>query len=137
MIDATEHDLWARVAAAGWADVAIGFEDFLLTLGRVNSHRACAHCFLATYQDESIAAGAICLCESVALLAGASTIPKWRGKGAQTALLEARLRYAAKSGCDIAMIVTQPGSASQRNAERQGFRVAYTRTKWRRPRTLV
>jgi hypothetical protein len=24
-----------------------------------------------------------------------------------------------------------PGSASQRNAERQGFRIAYTRMKWR------
>ena len=24
----------------------------------------------------------------------------------------------------------EPGSASQRNAERQGFRIAYTRVKW-------
>lgn len=30
----------------------------------------------------------------------------------------------------LAMMVAQPGSASQRNAERQGFRTAYTRTKW-------
>ena len=29
------------------------------------------------------------------------------------------------------MIVAQPGSGSQRNAERNGFRIAYTRTKWR------
>lgn len=28
------------------------------------------------------------------------------------------------------MMGAQPGSASQRNAERQGFRVAYTRVKW-------
>jgi len=28
------------------------------------------------------------------------------------------------------MMVAAPGSASQRNAERNGFRVAYTRTKW-------
>jgi hypothetical protein len=26
----------------------------------------------------------------------------------------------------------QPGSGSQRNAERNGFRIAYTRIKWRR-----
>jgi hypothetical protein len=26
-----------------------------------------------------------------------------------------------------------PGSASQRNAERHGFRIAYTRTKWQKP----
>jgi len=30
------------------------------------------------------------------------------------------------------MMCAAPGSASQRNAERQGFRIAYTRTKWQR-----
>jgi len=29
-------------------------------------------------------------------------------------------------------MVAEAGSNSQRNAERQGFRVAYTRIKWRR-----
>ena len=45
-------------------------------------------------------------------------------------LLEERLRYGASHGCTVAMMVTQPGSGSQRNAERHGFRIAYTRTKW-------
>jgi hypothetical protein len=45
--------------------------------------------------------------------------------------LEHRLPYGALQGCDIAMMVSAPGSASQRNAERQGFRIAYTRIKWR------
>jgi hypothetical protein len=52
------------------------------------------------------------------------------GQGAQASLLESRLRYAAEQGCDIAMMCALPGSASQRNAERQGFRIAYTRIKW-------
>ncbi len=69
--------------------------------------------------------------EGVALLAGASTVPEARRRGAQLALLDARLAYAAERGCDIAMMCAQPGSASQRNAERQGFRIAYTRIKWR------
>ena len=38
-----------------------------------------------------------------------------------------RLRMAAKAGCKIAVVMTQPGSGSQRNMERQGFRVAYTK----------
>jgi hypothetical protein len=41
------------------------------------------------------------------------------------------MRYAADRGCDLAMMVAEAGSESQRNAERQGFRVAYTRMKWR------
>jgi hypothetical protein len=50
---------------------------------------------------------------------------------ANAAFVEARLRFAAERGCDLAMMGALPGSASQRNAERQGFRIAYTRTKWR------
>jgi len=64
------------------------------------------------------------------LLAGASTVPEGRRQGAQLALLDARLRHAAAHGCDLAMMCAAPGSASQRNAERNGFRIAYTRTKW-------
>jgi predicted acetyltransferase len=70
--------------------------------------------------------------EGVALLAGASTVPSARRQGAQSALLHARLRHASTQGCDIAMMGAAPGSDSQRNAERQGFRVAYTRIKWRK-----
>ena len=68
--------------------------------------------------------------DRVALLAGASTVPEGRRQGAQLALLDARLQTAVDAGCDLAMMVAAPGSASQRNAERQGFRIAYTRTKW-------
>ena len=67
----------------------------------------------------------------MALLAGAATIPRWRGRGGQRALLEARLRFAVEQGADLAIMAAAPGSSSQRNAERQGFRIAYTRIKWR------
>ncbi len=67
----------------------------------------------------------------VALLAGASTIPEMRRRGLQAALLEARKRYAFEHGYQLAMMVTESGSQSQRNAERKGFRIAYTRIKWR------
>jgi len=79
-----------------------------------------------------IASAALCFCGGVALFAGACTIPEGRRQGAQLALLETRLRYAAERGCDVAMMCAEPGSASQRNAERHGFRIAYTRTKWQR-----
>jgi hypothetical protein len=41
------------------------------------------------------------------------------------------MRYAFEHGCDLAMMAAAVGSESQRNAERKGFRIAYTRTKWR------
>jgi hypothetical protein len=126
-----DEGLWARTAARGWADVAPELGDYLLELERIVPHQRNAYCFLAAKQGEAIAAGALCLFEGVAMLAGASTIPQHRKQGAQLALLEQRLRFGAEQGCDLAMIGAAPGSASQRNAERQGFRVAYTRTKWR------
>jgi hypothetical protein len=37
------------------------------------------------------------------------------------------MQVAAQAGCEVAVIVTQGGSTSQRNAERLGFRVAYSK----------
>ncbi|HWS54314.1 MAG TPA: GNAT family N-acetyltransferase [Pyrinomonadaceae bacterium] len=124
-----EHELWARTAAAGWGESA-ELADFMLGLAQVSAKRSDALSFLAELDGRPIATGALSICEGVALLAGASTIPDGRKQGAQLALLDARLRYASERGCDLAMMCAQPGSASQRNAERQGFRIAYTRVKW-------
>ena len=77
------------------------------------------------------AAGALILHEGVALFGGAATVPELRRRGMQAVLLCERMRYAAEHGCDLAMMVAEAGSNSQRNAERKGFRVAYTRLKWK------
>ena len=63
----------------------------------------------------------------VAQLCGAATLPEHRRQGVQSALLDARLDLARRAGCDIAVVTTQPGSKSQQNVERQGFRLLYTR----------
>ncbi len=125
-----EHELWARTAAGGWSEFT-ELADFMLELAQVSAKMSNGLSFLAELDGQPIATGALSICEGVALLAGASTIPEGRQQGAQLALLDSRLRYAAEQGCDIAMMCAQPGSASQRNAERQGFRIAYTRVKWR------
>ena len=74
-----------------------------------------------------IATGSLGVHEGVALLAGASTVVEERGRGAQRALLIARLDEAKKRGCDVALMVAEPGSTSQRNFERLGFQVVYTK----------
>ena len=129
LIRAGEEELWAQTAAEGWGEF-VELADFMLDLARVSARRADALSFLAELDGRPVATGALSISDGVALLAGASTIPAARKQGAQAALLDARLRYAAERGCDIAMMCALPGSASQRNAERQGFRIAYTRVKW-------
>jgi GNAT superfamily N-acetyltransferase len=128
-----EHELWAQTAARGWSEFT-EFADQVLELSRVSAKRAGASSFLAEIEGEPVATGGIGIYDGVVLLAGASTVPEGRRQGAQAALLRSRLRFAAEQGCDIAMMCAQPGSTSQRNAERNGFRIAYTRIKWRLPR---
>lgn len=128
-----EADLWARVAADGWSSESPEIAAFVLEMGQVSARSAGTFCFLAELDGAPVAAGALSVGDGVALLAGASTVPAMRGRGAQRALLQARLRFAAEQGCDLVMIGAQPGSASQRNAERQGFRIAHTRIKWHLP----
>jgi len=126
-----ELEEWARTAAAGWAD-AIELNDSMFGLMKVVGDAEDLRIYFAEIEGRPVATGALAMHGGVALLAGGATIPEWRNRGAQRALLEHRLSCAAKAGCDLAMMGAAPGSASQRNAERQGFRIAYTRIKWGR-----
>ena len=130
VVEKNEMDLWARTASEGWSEFA-EVADFMRELNHVVAHSE-GLSFVGELDGQQIATGALTIAGDVALLAGASTIPAARRQGAQLAMLEDRLRHAAAQGCNIAMIVTAPGSGSQRNAERHGFRIAYTRSKWGR-----
>jgi ribosomal protein S18 acetylase RimI-like enzyme len=82
----------------------------------------------AALVDGVLAAGAgLRTADGVAQLTGAATVPAYRRRGAQSALLSARLADSVAAGCDVAVITTQPGSRSQENAQRRGFTLLYTR----------
>ncbi len=127
-----EYAAWAKVSAEGWSSAGPEVSAFVEQLGRTMAQARGVHCFVGELEGAPIAASALYLVDGVALLAGASTVPAARGRGAQRALLEARLAFAAAHGAELAMVVTEPGSASQRNAERAGFAPVYGRTKWER-----
>jgi GNAT superfamily N-acetyltransferase len=129
VVNHDEQDLWAVTAAEGWREFT-EVDDLMHDLMSVSAAREDGACFLVELNGQPIAAGALFIHHDVALLAGASTIPEWRGRGAQRLLLQHRLQYALEAGCDLAMVCAEPGSASQRNSEREGFRIAYTRIKW-------
>ena len=126
-----EAALWAEISARGWAHDHTELLDFMREFGSIAFKRPQSPCFLAELDGVPGAAGSLCMHEGVALFAGAATVPEMRHRGLQSALLAERLRYAQEHGCDLAMMVALPGGESQRNAERNGFRIAYTRTKWR------
>jgi len=134
VIDRSETEQWTDISARGWAPDAPELGQFMRDLGRITVERERTWCFLAEVDGVAGAAGALAIHDGVALFAGAATVPELRHRGLQSALVAARMRFAADRHCDLAMMVAEAGSGSQRNAERRGFRVAYTRTKWSRPR---
>ena len=82
----------------------------------------------AAFRDGVLAGGAdFRITDGIAQLAGAATAPAHRRNGVQSALVAARLADANAAGCDVAVIITQPGSKSQENAQRRGFDLLYTR----------
>ena len=72
-------------------------------------------------------AGLIIPDHGIVALFGASTLQLYRGRGLQTAILRRRREVAVQAGCEYAVIVTQGGTTSMRNAERLGFTLAYSK----------
>jgi GNAT superfamily N-acetyltransferase len=124
-----EARLWAQVVAQGFAD-SFPVTDALLDVMEGFFHRdgTCSF-FLALAGQQPAGGGAAAAYKGVGGLFGASTLPSFRRRGVQSALLAERLRWAQQQDCDLAVSIAQPGGASQRNIERFGFHVAYTRTK--------
>jgi len=85
--------------------------------------------FVSSVQSKVVACGTglVIPQHKVFALCGAGTLAEYRGRGLQTALLCARMAAAAEAGCEYAVVVTQGGTTSQRNAERLGFCVAYSK----------
>jgi len=99
-------------------------------LERIYRDMACATGFrryLARLGGDPAGGGNLRLCDGVAQLCGAATLPAFRRRGIQTAMLFTRLQDAGDAGCDIAVVTTEPGSRSQQNVQRAGFGLLYSR----------
>jgi GNAT superfamily N-acetyltransferase len=82
-----------------------------------------------------VAAAALMLHGQVAEFAGASTLPEYRGRGAQSALLAARARRAAAAGVKWLSAETGRPEEGQQNPSlnnmlRAGFETRYQRQNW-------
>lgn len=83
--------------------------------------------YIARVHGTNAGGAGLRLSEGIAQFCGASTLPAFRRRGVQAALLRCRLRDAAEAACDVAVVTTQPGSKSNHNAQRQGFALLYAR----------
>jgi len=122
-----EGDLWSHSVGRGF------FEQGDLTTEEMNVGRAIfsmpgALCYLAVAETgEPAGGGALTIHSGLATLFADSTVPEFRRQGFHRELISARLNEAIACGCDAATASTLPGSTSQRNYERLGFEVVYTK----------
>lgn len=87
--------------------------------------------YLAELDGAPAAAALLVTDDRIGCLAGASTLPAFRGRGCQTALIRRRISDAAAAGClEVCALTANP--ASRRNLERCGLALAYTKTAWRK-----
>lgn len=93
-------------------------------------HAAGARVFLAWADGVPAGTGGMAIRDGLVNCFGDATLQQYRGRGLQSALIQARLQTAQREGATLAMVTTMPGTISQRNYERAGYQVAYTRCKF-------
>ena len=96
-----------------WLAITVTVPGFLLMSARVGKELA--------------GGGSLRIDGTIAQVAGAATLPAFRRRGVQSALLAWRLAAARASGCEVAVVTTQPASKSQQNVQRSGFHLLYSR----------
>jgi GNAT superfamily N-acetyltransferase len=130
-----QDDLWLHVAASGFAaadasgaTVPAPPSDLLANIKKVMSgfiHPDFERLLVWVDGEPAGAANAYVI-DGVLGIAGTATLPAYRKRGVQQAVVAHALNRAL-GRAELAMATTEPGSISQRNFERFGFQVIYTR----------
>ena len=132
-VDAGKSDDFARVVVE-----AYGMPEWTAPLAANVVGRDGWSCYVAYAEGDPAGAGALFVHDRVGWLGFAATREQYRGRGAQSAILAARIENARQQGCTI--VTTETGelqegrpSSSYRNIVRAGFREAGVRPNYRAP----
>ena len=86
--------------------------------------------YLASLGGVPAGIGVLFIKDGAGTLAAAATIPSFRNKGVQNALIIERLKTAKLMGCKLVTGQAKFGSTSQNNMEKAGLSIAYTKAIW-------
>ncbi|GHO59228.1 N-acetyltransferase [Ktedonobacter robiniae] len=100
--------------------------DSIRTLIDISSNQ----CFFAFIEKRVAAIAVLSVTQQIGYLGLAATLPSFRGYGCHKALLQVRIEKAASQGCQLVVGQAGVGTISQRNMERLGLRLAYTKVDW-------
>jgi GNAT superfamily N-acetyltransferase len=125
-VEPHENELYVNTVIGGFFGREL-LNEQEMDLGVTLFHMPCSEAFLAFFDGQAAGGGGMSIRNKAASLFSDSTLPQFRGRGVHPAVIRARLASAQKAGCDLAIAGTAPGSPSQRNYEKLGFQVAYTK----------
>jgi len=97
-------------------------------LGTTLLHMPSSAAYLASIDGHPAGGGGLSIRNGVASFFGDATLPAFRHRGVHAAIIGARIAHAMTSACKLITAGTVPGSSSQRNYQRLGFQIAYTKT---------
>lgn len=111
--------------------------ELLAALARIAQARGDTSTFVARVDGQVAGSAGLSVMETpqgrVGELYIASTLPEFRSRGVQAALLQARLAAAKAAGCALVFVGARPANTSARNTERAGFGLAFTKATFARP----
>ncbi len=101
-------------------------EHAIETAMRIAAHPRCQG-YVVRLGEEWVAGGTLEIDGDICSLIGAAVASAYRRRGIQTAIMLHRIERARQSGCRLAVIHSRPGIATERNAARLGFFLAYSK----------
>ena len=132
-LSADRGEQMARVQIAGFE-----MPDILVPWSARQASTPGWHCWGAFDGDDMVACAMLFVHDGAGHLSGAATLPEHRGRGAQGALMKARIDYATERG--LHWITAETGSEtpeepnpSLHNMHRAGLELLYHRQNWIRP----
>lgn len=128
-ISLANFDIFGELYTRGFGMPA-AFKDYVTANNKILAESANWNFYLAHVGGEPAGIGVLYVKNDVATLAASATVPEFRNKGVQTALIQKRMQQAADEGCRYLVGQAAFGSVSQKNMQRAGFNVAYTNVVW-------
>lgn len=134
IVEARDMRAWSEVSARGFSDGEIPTEEFTMVGTLIASSENVTA--LEGRDGETIAATAGCDIDGeIAGFFGATTLPEYRNRGWQTAMIRDRAARAIEAGARYGRVTCGIATTSERRFRALGFSVLYTRTLWERPLT--
>ena len=133
-VHSSELDLFSDLTAQGYLGV---YEGSASNTQRVAESmkglygRPGWHLYLACVDHIPAGTALLHVQDQTASFVAATSIPPFRGRGCQTALLRQRIIDAVQEGCTLLVSQTGVGTGSQRNMERVGMHIAYSKALWK------